>query len=281
MPSAISSAGGSACLGEFLKRSVRGAQGGPLVEREPEWHLSHAPIQRPYEVVLVKFCKIVWVTGSRSYGQSAATETDGDRADRVPAGAARRDDRSARTARSRQGRARFWRGEANPCRRAPFWHSAIIDGRRSGNTIRVIPAGELRAALVSSRVGQRSRAGGSEREEWGFAKGKETAGFVPLRPPRFRSPFQAADANSRRCCFSCSFSTSMARYRVASTQISRRQLSYSLRACWASPWSAVSRVSASSHSQLLDRRWRKHRHCSKRIRNCRPASCRRQMRRSR
>jgi hypothetical protein len=28
----------------------------------------------------------------------------------------------AGTARSAQGRARFWRGGANPCARAPFWH---------------------------------------------------------------------------------------------------------------------------------------------------------------
>jgi hypothetical protein len=42
--------------------------------------------------------------------------------DRVPAGAARRDFAWAGTAHSRPGRARFWRGEADPCRRAPFWH---------------------------------------------------------------------------------------------------------------------------------------------------------------
>ena len=51
----------------------------------------------------------------------------------VPAGAARRDNHLAGTARSRQGRAVVWRGEANPGRRAPFWHPDNIDGRRSGN----------------------------------------------------------------------------------------------------------------------------------------------------
>jgi hypothetical protein len=33
------------------------------------------------------------------------------------------------------------RGEADPCRRAPFWHFTTLDGRRCGNT--AIPAGEL------------------------------------------------------------------------------------------------------------------------------------------
>jgi hypothetical protein len=36
----------------------------------------------------------------------------------------------AGTARSRQGRAGVWRGVANPCLRAPFWHSPYgFDGR--------------------------------------------------------------------------------------------------------------------------------------------------------
>src|SRR5580700_5839000 len=33
--------------------------------------------------------------------------------------------RSAGTARSAQGRACFWRGVANPCARAPFWHLSM------------------------------------------------------------------------------------------------------------------------------------------------------------
>ena len=49
-----------------------------------------------------------------SFGESTAPETH-------PAGAARRDQVEAGTARSAQGRARVWRGEANPCARAPFW----------------------------------------------------------------------------------------------------------------------------------------------------------------
>jgi len=39
-----------------------------------------------------------------------------------PAGAARRMMDPVGTERSTQGRARFWRGGANPCVRAPFWH---------------------------------------------------------------------------------------------------------------------------------------------------------------
>lgn len=92
----------------------------------------------------------------------------------------------------------------------------IIDGRRSGDTILVIPVGELRAGprpLLGFRVRRWSGKG-----RMGIAKGKETAGFVPLGSQlRF---LQAADAISRRCCLSCSFSTSISKYRVASTQSS-------------------------------------------------------------
>jgi hypothetical protein len=38
-------------------------------------------------------------------------------------------DGSARTARSAQGRACCWRGAANPCARAPFWHPGISSRR--------------------------------------------------------------------------------------------------------------------------------------------------------
>jgi len=70
---------------------------------------------------------------------------------------------SAGTERSPQGRAGLGRGEANPCGRAPFWHSGRIDGRLGRNTIAVISAGGL----------------GATREEWD-SKGKETVGFRSL-----------------------------------------------------------------------------------------------------
>ena len=49
-----------------------------------------------------------------------------------PAGAARRIVISAGTARSAQGRACFWRGVANPCARAPFWHFHTFSTGGSG-----------------------------------------------------------------------------------------------------------------------------------------------------
>jgi hypothetical protein len=56
---------------------------------------------------------------------------------------------------------------------------AGLDGRRSGDTIPVIPAGELRAGLDCRLSGQRC---GPREGRMGIAKGKETAGLVPLSP---------------------------------------------------------------------------------------------------
>src|SRR5581483_1332840 len=55
------------------------------------------------------------------------------------------DSAMAATARSGQGRAAFWRGGAYPCRRAPLWQFARLDGRiRWDHEGLVNPAGELR-----------------------------------------------------------------------------------------------------------------------------------------
>ena len=48
---------------------------------------------------------------------------------------------------------------------------AIIDGRRSGDTILVIPAGELRAG--PKPLLDLASAAGLEREEWGLLRGKK------------------------------------------------------------------------------------------------------------
>ena len=56
-----------------------------------------------------------------------------------PAGAARRDNHLAGTARSSQGRAAVWRGEAYPCPASTVLiFRATFDGRRSGNTFPLV-----------------------------------------------------------------------------------------------------------------------------------------------
>src|SRR4051794_39845313 len=84
----------------------------------------------------------------------------------------------ARTAHSRQGRACFWRGEANPCRRAPFGRSRPSAGGLAGTRRR-----DSRWWALSSP----GRGGRGEREER-VSKGKETVGFVPFGLSQRRIP---------------------------------------------------------------------------------------------
>lgn len=90
------------------------------------------------------------------------------------------------------------------------------DGRRSGNTIRVIPAGELRAFFLPASATARAarRQPGKNRDSQGERNRRVSfpLGSLPLD--------YAAGTSSRRCSFNCSFSTSMFKYRVASTQSS-------------------------------------------------------------
>jgi hypothetical protein len=67
--------------------------------------------------------------------------------DEDPAGAARRIGGTARTARRVQGRACLWRGGANPCSRALFWHPV---SRR-----RAVPVGSKEILLVGSERSRR------------------------------------------------------------------------------------------------------------------------------
>jgi hypothetical protein len=55
----------------------------------------------------------------------------------------------AGTARSGQGRAVVWRGAANPCRRAPFWHPAQTRWAAQGEHV---PAGEPGAVFPTTAV---------------------------------------------------------------------------------------------------------------------------------
>src|SRR5215467_13379143 len=89
-----------------------------------------------------------------------------------PAGAARRNWPRARTAHSAQGRAWFWRGAANPCGRAPFWHPRRLATGALRWVGRSHPAGELRAGLlpVSSRSTLRRAWRLSIREDLGFQR---------------------------------------------------------------------------------------------------------------
>ena len=66
----------------------------------------------------------------------------------VPAGATRGNHSRAGTARSSPGRAAFWRGEANPWLRAPFWRPST--SRRAAKREHV-PAGEPGVGLVLDR----------------------------------------------------------------------------------------------------------------------------------
>ena len=91
------------------------------------------------------WCDLVKLSGTRFWFFVFCT-----RVLNVPAGAARRDNHLAGTARSRQGRAVVWRGEANPGRRAPFWHPDNIDGRRSGNMFLLV--GLERVLVLDSRA---------------------------------------------------------------------------------------------------------------------------------
>lgn len=118
----------------------------------------------------------------------------------------------AGTARSRQGRAGVWRGAANPCRRAPFWHLARNrwaarrghvpagePGAFSRTTVVPITTGKLARRLITLIYAGRNRMDMIRRE----LPRTDNAGWVqrPYRTIRPRGfSFSCAPGRYPLCC---------------------------------------------------------------------------------